>query len=312
MNAGHLMSEGVEAGASPGALLREARQACGVHIAALAVALKVPVNKLEALEADNYAVLPDIVFVRALASSVCRTLKIDAGPILSLLPRSESPQFSANSAGLNAQVKGSFGKSSISSASSFSGPASTSRPIAFVVLILLVGALILYFYPRHKDQYQQTVLASESVIPAGAASGQATDVISSAHPVGDMAAPDAAVSPPAVSSAAVSTLSAASAVANAIPVSPALSASSSGVAIVASAGTLTLRARNESWVQVRDGAGAVALQRNLAAGESVSITAPVPLTVVIGRADATEVMVRGKPFDLVPVTRENVARFEVK
>jgi len=34
--------------------------------------------------------------------------------------------------------------------------------------------------------------------------------------------------------------------------------------------------------------------------------------VVIGKADATEVFVRGKPFDLAPVTRENVARFEVK
>ena len=65
-----------------GGLLKEARQAAGMHIAALAVALKVPVSKLEALEADNYAVLPDTVFVRALASSVCRTLKIDAAPLL--------------------------------------------------------------------------------------------------------------------------------------------------------------------------------------------------------------------------------------
>ena len=48
-----------------GGLLKEARQAAGMHIAALAVALKVPVSKLEALEADNFTVLPDTVFVRA-------------------------------------------------------------------------------------------------------------------------------------------------------------------------------------------------------------------------------------------------------
>ena len=65
------MSEVVESGMTAGGLLKEARQAAGMHIAALAVALKVPVSKLEALEADNYAVLPDTVFVRALASSVC-------------------------------------------------------------------------------------------------------------------------------------------------------------------------------------------------------------------------------------------------
>ena len=65
------MSEVVESGGlTAGGLLREARQASGMHIAALAVALKVPVSKLEALEADNFTVLPDTVFVRALASSV--------------------------------------------------------------------------------------------------------------------------------------------------------------------------------------------------------------------------------------------------
>lgn len=71
-------------------------------------------------------------------------------------------------------------------------------------------------------------------------------------------------------------------------------------------------ARGASWVQVRDANGALALQRNLAAGESVSVSAPTPLAVIVGRADATEVIVRGKPFDLTAVARENVARFEVK
>ena len=65
-------------------------------------------------------------------------------------------------------------------------------------------------------------------------------------------------------------------------------------------------------MQVKDATGALALQRNLAAGESVSVSAQPPLAVVVGRADATEVTVRGKPFDLAAVSRDNVARFEVK
>ena len=36
-----------------GALLRQAREAAGLHIAALAVSLKVPVKKIEALEAQE-------------------------------------------------------------------------------------------------------------------------------------------------------------------------------------------------------------------------------------------------------------------
>jgi cytoskeleton protein RodZ len=56
----------------------------------------------------------------------------------------------------------------------------------------------------------------------------------------------------------------------------------------------------------------VAVRRLLAAGEAAGASGVPPLQVIIGRADATEVQVRGKPFDLRKVSRDNVARFEVK
>ena len=56
----------------------------------------------------------------------------------------------------------------------------------------------------------------------------------------------------------------------------------------------------------------VVLQRKLLSGEMASTSGALPLSVVVGRADATEVFVRGKPFELVLVSKENVARFEVK
>jgi cytoskeleton protein RodZ len=311
------MSEVVESGVTAGGLLKEARQAAGMHIAALAVALKVPVSKLEALEADNYTVLPDTVFVRALASSVCRTLKIDPAPILSLLPQSQSPRLSVDSAGINAPVKGSAGKSSSSSSASFAGSGSGSRSVVLVVLALLVGAVVLFFVPRHStpgDSSDPVPVAVPDALPANASE------------------PAPAVVPPTVERPADASISASPAAASAasMPVSaappaaapPAPAAAGSGVsagavsaadgAAEASSGPLVLRARGASWVQVRDANGALALQRNLAAGESVSVSAPTPLAVIVGRADATEVIVRGKPFDLTAVARENVARFEVK
>ena len=69
-----------------GGLLRQARQAQGIHIAALAAAIKVVPRKLELLESDQFDQLPDATFTRALAQTVCRALKIDAAPILALLP----------------------------------------------------------------------------------------------------------------------------------------------------------------------------------------------------------------------------------
>ncbi|CAN7471222.1 RodZ domain-containing protein [Acidovorax sp. 100] len=308
------MSEVVESGVTAGGLLKEARQAAGMHIAALAVALKVPVSKLEALEADNYTVLPDTVFVRALASSVCRTLKIDPAPILSLLPQSQSPRLSVDSAGINAPVKGSAGKSSSSSSASFAGSGSGSRSVVLVVLALLVGAVVLFFVPRHStpgDSSDPVPVAVPDALPANASE------------------PAPAVVPPTVERPADASISASPAAAS-VPVSaapptaapPAPAAAGSGVsagavsaadgAADAPSGLLVLRARGASWVQVRDANGALALQRNLAAGESVSVSAPTPLAVIVGRADATEVIVRGKPFDLTAVARENVARFEVK
>ncbi|WP_243415718.1 RodZ domain-containing protein [Acidovorax sp. 99] len=316
-NVGLSMSEVVESGVTAGGLLKEARQAAGMHIAALAVALKVPVSKLEALEADNYTVLPDTVFVRALASSVCRTLKIDPAPILSLLPQSQSPRLSVDSAGINAPVKGSAGKSSSSSSASFAGSGSGSRSVVLVVLALLVGAVVLFFVPRHStpgDSSDPVPVAVPDALPANASE------------------PAPAVVPPTVERPADASISASPAAASAasVPVSaappaaapPAPAAAGSGVsagavsaadgAADAPPGPLVLRARGASWVQVRDANGALALQRNLAAGESVSVSAPTPLAVIVGRADATEVIVRGKPFDLTAVARENVARFEVK
>ena len=70
-----------------GTLLRQAREAVGMDVSVLASALKVPVGKLQALEADDFTALPDAVFARALASSVCRALKIDAAPVLQGLPQ---------------------------------------------------------------------------------------------------------------------------------------------------------------------------------------------------------------------------------
>lgn len=312
-NAGLSMSEVAESGMTAGGLLKEARQAAGMHIAALAVALKVPVSKLEALEADNYTVLPDTVFVRALASSVCRTLKVDPAPILSLLPQSQSPRLSVDSAGINAPVKGSAGKSSASSSSSFGGAGSTSRPVVLVVLALLVGALVLSLFPRHSTPVD-VAISTPGAVPDALPSGPAepTPAMEPSAPQSPAeavaAVPSAAVAAAPAPAAAASNPAPAAAASNATPGM----AVPADVGAEASTSALVLRARASSWVQVRDANGALALQRNLAAGESVSVSAPTPLAVIVGRADATEVIVRGKPFDLTAVARENVARFEVK
>jgi cytoskeleton protein RodZ len=291
-------------GVTAGTLLREAREAAGVHIAALSVAMKIPVGKLEALESDDLSALPDIVFVRALASSVCRTLKLDPEPVLARLPQGESPRLFASDFGLNAPVKGFRGKSS---SAPFAVPG--SKPLVWTVGLLLIGAALMIFLPRSLEadlsalfkqpatdtkksapvvDRAQERLGAVAPVQANPASG-----VEGAIPV-NASGESAAVAPPSA------------------PVPSVDASAASSVAAEAPAGVLAFKPRSESWIQVRDATGALVLQRNLAPNELVSVSGALPLAVVIGRADVTEVFVRGKPYDLSPVSRENVARFEVK
>ena len=300
-----------------GALLRDAREAAGLHIAALAVALKVPVAKLEALEADNFSALPDMVFVRALASSVCRTLKIDPQAVLALLPQGEGPRLSAGDVGLNAPVKGFAGRSS---AAPFKGAG--SRSFVWAVGLLLIGAALMMFLPRGLDAdlsalLKQPETTTKIPMPTGNVAQEISVAVGAEERV-PSAAPAPAPAPAAAAGVGVELPAGESikpaGIASHPIVLPSVEASapSSAPATDAPSGVLAFKARSESWIQVRDAAGALVLQRNLAPNELVSVSGVLPLAVVIGRADATEVFVRGKPYDIGPVSRENVARFEVK
>jgi cytoskeleton protein RodZ len=80
---------------SAGELLRGHREALGLKPEALAKALRVPLNKLQALEADRLDALPDAMFARALALAICRHLKVDAAPVLARLPQQDVSRLAA-------------------------------------------------------------------------------------------------------------------------------------------------------------------------------------------------------------------------
>lgn len=81
---------------------------------------------------------------------------------------------------------------------------------------------------------------------------------------------------------------------------------------VPAATPLRLSANQNAWVQVTGASGRVLLQRHLQAGEALDFADDLPLQVVIGRADAVQVAVRGQALDLAPHSRNNVARLQVR
>ena len=298
-------------GVTAGQLLRQLRESAGVHVDVLAGTLKVPANKLHALEADQYDAFPDAVFMRALASGVCRTLKADAAPVLALLPQSGPVQLVVDK-GLNASFKDPGHR--FIKGGTLERP--KSRMMGVTVAALLAAAVAIAFLPKGNDSLPVASSPEAVTPPQRALEATQLDPVTAAVPSESVASGGQATVRPEPSSAAV-VLVVLAASAPAAAVEPAPSQGVTNEAGVDAKGTeasgvLVIRARGESWIQVRNAAGGVVLQKILAAGESVSAAGSPPWSVVIGKADATEVVVRGQPMDLNAIARENVARFEVK
>lgn len=283
---------------SGGAMLRQAREAAGLHLAALAVLLKVPVNKLDALESDRFDVLPDIVFVRALAASVCRTLKIDPAPILERLPHTMAPRLKTDESGINTPFR------VAGDGSGFLSWSQLSKPFALAVLVLLLGVVVLVLFPFLQQ-------AGVGGIPKSEAVGAIVPLPTPAPMVSENALPAEVVAAPQVPSLTPANADAPSVVqpASAASVSaPPAMVPGSG----ATTGLVVFKSHGVSWVEAVDARGVVQVRKIMADGEIVGASGVMPLSVVVGRADTTEVQVRGQPFDLTRIAKDNVARFEVK
>ncbi len=273
-----------------GALLRAAREKQGLHIAALAAAIKVSPRKLDALENDRWSELPDATFTRALAQTVCRTLRIDAKPVLDLLPAVGGAALEHASSGLNTPFRERPGRNEPGLAFA------AIRPLVWAASVLMVAAVVVYFLPEGLFDDSPSAPAVVVGMPASAAAPLA--VASAPAPLAVAVAP--AASPPAVAEAApVNTV-----VETVFSAPPAASA--------APAGLVQLRSSEASWVEARDGAGQLLLSRTVQPGESVGLDGRLPIRLTIGNAAATQLGFRGQAVDLGPRTRDNVARIELQ
>ena len=271
-----------------GGLLRQARQAQGLHIAALAAAIKVTPRKLELLESDQFDQLPDATFTRALALTVCRTLKVDAAPVLALMPPPRGHRLEEISQGLNTPFRERPGRLVPGEWVSF------ASPLVWIAGLLVLAALVVYFMPASWVPAARERLSSEAGVTAPVS--------------GTEAASAAAVLVAPAASAALDTLAPAA--------QPAASTSVAEVPAnvfeAAAAGVLQVHADERSWVEVTDARGKSLISRLLEAGEDVGLDGVMPLKVRIGNAGATKVVFRGQPLELGAFTRDNVARLELK
>lgn len=296
-----------------GQMLRAARERSGMQLAALAAAIKVPPQKLEALENDRLEALPDATFARALAKTVCRFLKVDPEPVLARLPDVRMSELEHVAQGLNQPFRDTAQRQDLFKVESL------RRPVVLVSLLLVIAALVLWALPPgmlgSSDEMPAPTTQVEPVSPGGASPGSEAVPAVPQPPFEPVApavepavpAPQPAVPPPG----AVPAVPPAAAP---VPTPPAPASAPGAAAAVAEklAAAVILRTLAPSWVELRDADGRTLLSRQLAGGETASLDGRFPMQLKVGNAGGTELTVRGQPVDLKAHTRNNVARLELQ
>lgn len=292
------LADGALVESTGGGMLRAAREAKGLHISALSASLKVSVKKLEAIEANQFDALPDIVFARALASSICRHLKIDPTPILEKLPPVTSPGLKTDESGINMPFRASGQAPGLTRWLNISKPAM----LASISLLLFAIVLVWVTWIQKPDPVPSPNAEANSATMLAASPAPAASEVPASVASSTSAATASELTPIALPSAS-SPVAPATPIAEAAPVVPGTGVTSPAV---------LFKARGVSWVEVVDAKGVVLLRKTLKSGEVIGASGAKPLSVFVGRVDAVEAIVLGKPFDLKPLAKNNGARFEVK
>lgn len=299
-----------------GGALRIERENQGLSLNDVTSRLKFSNKQLEAIEADDFAALPEATIVKGFIRNYARLLKLDSGPLLDaysvLMPNKEPLAFTVK-------------PSSTMKVGGYKKP-KTGNYIA--IAVLLVFALAAWFFYQHYIQKPSPIAPiadveklehlPEQALPAVERMEQSTEIALPPATASDdsLSAPQSMNSPASLNTAQTITpnpTATASAqlilnpnVLNANAVSANEPVASNGVS------RLDIAASQETWVKVVDATGKQVYSRIIYAGGHETVEAKAPLQLVIGNAIGATLMVNGKPVDLAPHTRVNVARLKLE
>lgn len=274
---------------SAGSLLREARDASGLSIDAVAQQLKLAPRQVKALEDDDFAALPGRTFVRGFVRNYARLLRLDTATVLAALPEGDAaPSLNQPSLAPTPRAMGEIP----ADAQSKPGSARWAIPLALVAIVAIAAV---YEWTRNVPEAPRGASDAKS---GAIATPVPTQPLTAPAPASDAAMP-----------APVATAPSADAPQAAEP-------ARTGSTVVAPAAPgnapMVLVFRGSSWVEIKDSRGAILLSTMGFPGATHAVDGVAPLEVVIGNAEAVAVTLRGDAFDLTPHTRQNVAKFTVK
>ncbi|MFC5474812.1 helix-turn-helix domain-containing protein [Paraherbaspirillum soli] len=289
------------ANTSPGALLSDKRKQLGWSITDVASHLKLAPRQIEAIETDNYAALPTMVMTRGFIRSYAKLLGLESASLLAMISPPAAPQ--ADTLATQNRLSTPFPESrfSLATRSKFA----YKWLVAGALLLALIGvavkmnvlpALQNAFAPSAEKVVVQASATADKVSQLELPSASATAESSAGNPVDSLEPSTAA------SSIAAPEPVEASAIAPPQPTSPAPAVDNQ----------LSLKFRQDSWVEIKRADNSVLISRLVKAGSSESFDMTQPVTLTIGNLAGVDVSLRGEPVDLKVGSKTNVARLNLK
>lgn len=276
---------------SVGEQLRAAREAKGMSVPDVAKVLKLSVNQVVALEADDWSRLPGNTIIRGFVRNYARLFKLDSEPLMSALTALAMPQSAKLDlpAGSNTALP-QMGKAERRDfATVFSG------------LVLVVLAVLIYFFTP-EDFWQSRLMA---LIPG--IKGPEASVAAVVTPQSDAPSTQPAPVEGAATTTAEPATQSVSPAAAGVPAAP---ESQKSPASDAGSG-LKLSFAQPSWVEIRDRSGQIIFSQLNPAGSQREIEGQPPFSLVVGNASNVTVQYKGRVVELSQRSKDDVARLNL-
>lgn len=311
-------ADAAQAAARPGAgaMLRAAREGAGLSVDAVAQQLKLAPRQVRAIEDADHAQLPGRTFVRGFVRNYARLVRLDIDTVLAALPDADATQETPSLQPPAADM------------GELPAPEGTglgwTRWAIPAAMIAIVAALALYEFMRPAAEARRDAPVTEAAPAAAVALSPAPDPNPAptepagtplVNPAASTSTSGVAATPGETAAAPVSapsgeapaaTAPSVAALPAAAPATPPKAAASTGSASV------LLAFRDYSWTEARDRNGVILMSRMNPGGSTQTITGDGPLDLVIGNAADVTVTFKGARVDLVPYTRQNVARLTLR
>lgn len=300
-----------------GGSLRTARENQGLSIQDIASRLRLSPKQIDAIEADNFAALPEPTIVRGFIRNYAKQLKINAEPLLDaynvIVPIANPHELIVKP---SANMK----------MTSYKKP-NTGRNL-LLGLFALAGLGTWLFYQNYVEKPSPTVpsagLESVEPLPEAAlpAAERAPELQASTEltlpPADASALPSTEVAPSAGGAVATPADAGASTTVLVPPAAPIITPSTitppepEVSPMPAGTAKLEFSANQETWVNVVDASGREIYSKTIYAGSRESIDVKPPVSVTVGNAGATSMSFNGKSVELAPHSRNNVAHIKLE